>query len=183
MRKFLAAVSGGPDSMALLDKYKKQIVAVCHVNYNIRQTAKRDYLIVKRYCLKNKIKLFIKDVNKETYSQYHSNNFENVARQIRYEFFLEVSKKTKINTILIGHNLDDFVETAYMQFKRKSKSLYYGIKKKSNYKELKIERPLLHIRKKSLEQYCIDNSVSFGIDETNLSDEHERNKVRKIISK
>lgn len=63
-QRYLAAVSGGPDSMALLYAYKKLIYGVCHVNYNKRKTAKRDELIVKNFCLKNKIKFFCKRVSK-----------------------------------------------------------------------------------------------------------------------
>ncbi len=169
--------------MALLHKYKKYIYAVCHVNYNKRESAVRDQKIVEDYCKKNKIKLFVKKATKLDYQKTKSNNFQTIARLIRYDFFSNISKKIKINQILIAHNLDDFVETAYMQFKRNTKCLFYGIPKKSKYKNLLISRPLLNKRKKELENYCLSKSIPFGIDETNLTNMYERNIVRKEINK
>ena len=52
-KKYLIAVSGGPDSMALMNSYKKQIYGVCHVNYHYRDSSNRDEEIVKRYCKNN----------------------------------------------------------------------------------------------------------------------------------
>ena len=60
--KYLVACSGGPDSMALLDMFKdKYELYVCHINYHKRESAKRDELIVRRYCKKNRIKCFVYD--------------------------------------------------------------------------------------------------------------------------
>lgn len=183
MKKYLAAVSGGPDSMALLHKYKKNICAVCHVNYKKRDSATRDQKIVEDFCKQGKIKLFTKIVKKSEYKSAKSNNFQTIARLIRYEFFCSTSKKIKNNNLLVAHNLDDFVETAYMQLKRKSNTLFYGIPKNSIYKNLIISRPLLNKRKKELEQYCLSNNIPYGVDETNLTNVYERNIVRKEIAK
>lgn len=120
---------------------------------------------------------------KKTMKIAKSKNFQSAARTIRYDFFVKVAKKTKISTILMAHNLDDFVETAYMLQQRKSKSLFYGIRSRFKYEGVIIDRPLIGFRKNMLEQYCIKHNVPYGIDETNLADCYERNKVRKIISK
>lgn len=168
--------------MALLHKYKKYICAVCHVNYNKRKTAARDQKIVEQYCKKNKIRLFIKNVNQKDYEKTNSNNFQTSARLIRYDFFQSISKKLRNNNLLVAHNLDDFIETAYMQLKRNSNKLFYGIQRKSKYKNLLIYRPLINIRKKELQHYCLMHNIPFGIDETNFSNVYERNLVRKEIS-
>jgi tRNA(Ile)-lysidine synthase len=145
--KYIIAVSGGPDSMCLLDIYKENVALVCHVNYNKRPTAKRDENIVKQYCKMNKIPLKVLNVTKKMYNEYASTNFQNKARLIRYNFFLECGKKIKNTNLLVAHQLDDFVETAYMQKQRKSKSLFYGIKKENDILGLNITRPLLNKRK------------------------------------
>jgi tRNA(Ile)-lysidine synthase len=183
--KYIAGVSGGPDSMALLDKYKKKITLVCHVNYNKRDTAIRDRKIVSDYCKKNKINLKILNVTDKIYKVYKkkSNNFQNIARLIRYDFFLKNAKKINCYNLLISHNLNDFVETGIMQIKRNSKALFYGIKKNSNYKDLNIIRPLLFKPKINLKKYCETHNVSYGIDESNFSDLYERNRIRKTIDK
>ena len=73
---YIAAVSGGPDSMALLDIYKKNIKCVCHVNYNFRKDSSKDACIVRKYCHKNQIKLFIKTIKPSTYIDKPFKNFE-----------------------------------------------------------------------------------------------------------
>lgn len=182
MSKKLAAVSGGPDSMALLHKYQKDIYAVCHVNYHKRATANRDEKIVKKFCKENNIRFFSKQVTQKDYEKYQSNNFQDVARKIRYDFFNKIALKNKIKSIYVAHNLDDYAETALMQFNRNSQALYFGIKKENLINGLLIIRPLINIRKKTLENYCLKNNIPFGIDESNLSDAYTRNKTRKIIS-
>jgi tRNA(Ile)-lysidine synthase len=179
-RKYLCAVSGGPDSMALLDKYHNQISLVCHVNYQVRESALRDTNIVIAYCKEKNIKLEILTVTEQMYDEYRKicNNFEAIARFIRYDFFLKCSKKHHLNTILIAHNLDDFLETAIMQKQKNSKTLFYGIKKRTQYHGLNIFRPLLNVRKKDLEKYCLTNHIPYGIDETNFCDKYTRNKIR-----
>jgi tRNA(Ile)-lysidine synthase len=185
MKKYLIGVSGGPDSMCLLDMYKKEIKLVCHVNYNKRKSAKRDENIVKEYCKKNNLKLAILSVTRKIYERYmnNENNFQSIARKIRYDFFVECANKQGVSTVLIGHNYDDFVETAYMSMRKQSKALFYGIRKRNKYKTICISRPLISKRKKTLMKYCLDHKINFGIDETNLEDGYERNRIRKELAK
>ncbi|MDE7434173.1 MAG: tRNA lysidine(34) synthetase TilS [Mycoplasmoidaceae bacterium] len=182
MSKKLAAVSGGPDSMALLNKYQNDICAVCHVNYQKRKTANRDEKIVKDFCKTHKIDLYIKKVNKSDYEKSDSSNFQDSARKIRYNFFKQIANKLNCHSIYVAHNKDDFIETAYRQIQRNSSSLFYGIKKNNEIDGLKIIRPLIDIRKNDLQEYCDKHNIQYGIDETNFSDIYERNKIRKIIA-
>lgn len=182
MKKFIAAVSGGPDSMALLNKYKDQIIAVCSVDYNKRENSWLDNKIVEEFCTHHNINYHLLTVSDDIYMKYSDNNFQNMARKIRYDFFLKVANDYRIFDILIAHNKNDWLETAYMQYNKKSKSLYYGIKKYSNYKNLNIYRPLIKIKKENLKQYCNKNNVKYALDYTNDLDIYERNKIRKIIN-
>lgn len=84
----LVAVSGGPDSMALMDYLERQDVdyVVCHVNYRHRPTADRDENIVRQWC---------KEHNREIrvlYPVYTKGNFEGWARDVRYQFFKDTAK-------------------------------------------------------------------------------------------
>ncbi|WP_052664049.1 tRNA lysidine(34) synthetase TilS [Mycoplasmoides alvi] len=176
----LASVSGGPDSMALLNKYKDCIKVVCHVNYNARHTSKRDENIVKAYCLKNNIKLHVLSVNSKLEA---TKNFQNWARIVRYNFMHKIAKQYNIKTILVAHNLNDFIETAIMQILKKKLTLFLGIKQYSKYHDLYIYRPFINIWKKDLLNYCLSNSVPFGIDESNFSLKYERNIIRNNINK
>jgi len=185
MKTYLAAVSGGSDSMSLLDKYKKQIKVVCHINYCKRNSAIRDENIVRNYCEKNNIIFAYLKCTDKVYKKYKKkdNNFQHIARKIRYDFFVKMGIKYGCKTLLVAHNFDDSIETAYMQMMKKSKSLFYGIKKENFYDGLKISRPLLKYRKIELENYCKKNKIPYGVDESNFMDIYERNRVRKYLAK
>ena len=83
---------------------------------------------------------------------------------------------------MVAHNLNDHLESAYMQKNKHSRALFYGIKKNSTYKNLSIYRPLLGLQKSTLERYCKKNGIKYGVDESNAMDIYERNRVRKIIN-
>ena len=180
--KYIFAVSGGPDSMAMLDMFHKKAQAVCVVNYNKRKNSQKDVDIVQNYCMLHNIKCYVHKVDSKYYEEFKNVNFQALAREIRYNFFIEIAHKENNFNLFVAHNLNDHLETAYMQFKRNSKSLFYGIARKSNYHELKITRPLLQYKKKTLERYCIQNGIEYAIDYTNEMDIYERNRVRKIIN-
>ena len=181
MKKYIAAISGGPDSMALLHKYYKNIIAVCSVDYNKREKSYLDNEIVKKFCDDHNIAFHLLKVEDELYQKYDLSNFQDLARKIRYEFFVEIANKYQNYDLLIAHNYNDWLETAYMQLNKKSKSLYYGIRKNTQYKTLNIHRPLIKIKKDNLLKYCLKNNIQYAIDYTNELDIYERNKIRKII--
>ncbi len=71
-KKLLLAVSGGPDSMFLLNWYKSKNVVVAHVNYHKREDSDIDEKIVRAFCESNNIPLEVLSV-----SQKHVGNFQN----------------------------------------------------------------------------------------------------------
>lgn len=177
---YLIAVSGGPDSMALLDMmYKKGMNIFCaHVNYHKRDTAIRDEKIVKKYCQSHNIKLYKLDVKE------YKGNFQDYARVVRYKFFAEIVKKHKLDGLLVAHHLDDFLETYLMQIERGSIPNYYGLNCEVTLQDIKVYRPLLKYTKSDLEKYCLTNNIEYGIDESNLTNHYKRNRIRhEVIDK
>ncbi|MGL4951717.1 MAG: tRNA lysidine(34) synthetase TilS [Mycoplasma sp.] len=180
---YIFAVSGGPDSMAMLSMYKRKAKAVCVVNYKKRTDSDYDVQCVIKFCKLHNIKYYVLEVTEKIYDIYSSEkNFQTKARKIRYNFFKEVCLKEKTNKIMVAHNLNDHLETAYMQKQRKSRTLFLGIQKKSEYEGMKVYRPLLNLQKKTLERYCKQKDIDYAIDSSNQEDIYERNKVRKIIN-
>ena len=181
MKNALVAVSGGSDSLALLDILKNKneynLIAV-HVNYNYRDSALRDETIVRNYCDKNNIKLYVKSLDSKNDKE---GNFEDWARVIRYKFFKEVYDKENCVCLFVGHHKDDFIETYLMQKARNALVDYYGINKEVELQGMKVVRPLLEYSKKDLEKYCNDNNIEFGVDETNYDLNYSRNSVRANI--
>ncbi|CAC13953.1 conserved hypothetical protein [Mycoplasmopsis pulmonis] len=171
----LIAVSGGPDSMLLLDVFKHHDIVVAHVNYNKRNSSKRDQKIVEDYCFKNNIKLEI--LNLTDYEV--KGNFHDWARKKRFDFFKLVYEKYNCDEILLAHHKDDFVETFLIQKNQKRKPLYWSIKSKNFNFGMNINRPFIHKYWKNQILKILDNKqIFFGQDETNKENIYLRNKIR-----
>lgn len=174
MSKCVVACSGGPDSMALLDQLNKQgkDIVVAHVNYKHRDTADRDENIVKDYCEKYDIPVRV------CYPVHEKGNFQAWARDVRYAFFEEVADAFDAKILYVAHQMDDVIETYLFQKNRNMICDWYGLKEKSIRHGYQIIRPLLNFTKIELQQYCNENGVSFGIDESNLTNHYTRNVIR-----
>ena len=111
--KYVVACSFGPDSMALLDaaiKEKLDIV-VAHVNYRKREEALFEQQALEKYCQDRNIKIYVLDLLGEK----HTGNFQEWAREKRYQFFSEVVLKEDAYAVLVAHQEDDLIETYLMQ--------------------------------------------------------------------
>lgn len=179
MRKYCIAVSGGCDSMTLLDQCikKKMNIIVAHVNYQKRETAKRDENYVRDYCKKYHVPFFVRYCPTE-----YKGNFQDYAREYRYDFFRELCETEGCECVLVAHQQDDLFETYLMQCQRNSVPIYYGLSSEVKHHGITIRRPLLNMTKKECYEYCFKNEVPFGDDESNFSDDYLRNRIRKQIS-
>ena len=178
MKTIVVACSGGPDSMALLDMLRKENkkIIVCHVNYQKRDSAIRDENIVIEYCIQHDIEY---RVCKPIYD--HSNNFQAWARDVRYAFFEKTCDEFDTKDIYVAHHMDDHIETYIFQSNRNMLCSFYGLKNGLMRNGYCIHRPLLEYTKDELRVYCEDNGISYGIDESNLTNNYTRNQIRHSI--
>ena len=182
--KIVLGVSGGPDSIAMLDilrQIKDEMnfeMYVAHINHNIRgKEADADEEYVKKYCEKYNIKCFSKKIDVPTIAQDKKIGTEEAGREVRYNYFEEVLIETKSNKIAIAHNKNDKVETIIMHILRGSGiSGLKGIEPKRDEKYI---RPLIECDR--TEKYCEDNKLNPRIDKTNFENEYTRNKIRNIV--
>ena len=177
--RYLIAVSGGPDSMALLDMLRKteSDLEVAHVNYHKRETADRDEELVRQYCETHQIPFHCLDV----YPDDVEGNFQAYARKARYSFFASLCKEKNLDGVMVAHHKDDVIETYLMQREKKLGVGRYGLAEDTVIEEVRVIRPLLDMDKKALLRYCQDNAVPYGIDESNLADDYTRNRIRHWI--
>lgn len=176
--KYLIGVSGGADSMALLDMVyhlNKEIV-VAHVNYKKRLSADRDQHIVEDYCRQRNIPFFVHIAKK-----HDGGNFQNIARIERYDFFNKIMHQEKIKTLLVAHQKDDALETYLFKKKRNSLGESLSILESSNVFGIHVFRPLLDYYRSELRDYCLKNNIPFGDDETNFTLDYERNRIRILV--
>ena len=173
--RYLLGVSGGCDSMALLDMAVKEKlnIVVCFVNYKLRKTADLEEELVMEYCKKNNVELHVYYPVQE-----EKDNFQKWAREARYGFYKQIYDEKKCQALLLGHQKDDHLENYLMARERGSHGWYYGIRPRSFHHDMFIIRPLLDMRKKDTRQYCLDNNVPFHDDESNFTDKYTRNRIR-----
>lgn len=175
--KYIVGVSGGMDSMALLDMLiKKQYqIVVLHMNYHFRDDSDIDEKIVSDYCLQNGVEFFVEH---GCIDDYQEGNFEMQARNMRYKFYHRVGQQLGIDQVILAHHFNDYIETVIMQIQRNNMQGYLGIKELSYVQNMHIVRPLLKVVKESLKEYCIDNKVPFHDDYTNFDVRYTRNRIR-----
>ena len=171
----ILGLSGGPDSMCLLDILQKlDINIICaHINHNIRKESIDEYLYLKDYCQKNNIFFEYFEIKEKL-----DKNMEYIARTYRYKFFNELYDKYHAKYIITAHHGDDLIETILMRITRGSNlSGYSGIKLIDD----RYLRPLLFINKKEIINYLDKNNIKYFIDNTNKENIHTRNRYRNNI--
>jgi len=113
--KLVLGVSGGPDSMCMLNVLKEIKengtldfeITVAHINHMIREEAKEDENYVKNYCKENGINFYSKSIDVEKIANTNKIGTEEAGRNERYKFFDEILEKTDSNKIAIAHNKND----------------------------------------------------------------------------
>ncbi len=182
-KSYLVAVSGGPDSLALValsKAYDYEIKTNFYyvlVNHNIRAESYKESKRVKRILRKKKINLKILE-NKAKFEK----NIQGNARKARYSLLEDFCKKKKIKIILTAHNLEDQVETFFIRLSRGSGLTGLSSMKPltSLNKTVKIYRPLLDINKKNLVKI---SNIIFGEyieDPSNNNINFLRTKIRNL---
>ena len=188
--KIVLGVSGGPDSICMLDVldeisknkelgYEFKII-VAHVNHMIREEAKEDEEYVKDYCDKNGIEFYSKSIDVQKIANNNKIGTEEAGRNARYDFFEEVSMLPNVmaNKVAIAHNKNDKVETILMNILRGSGIAgLKGIEPKRG----KYIRPLIDCERVEIEKYCGDNDLNPRIDKTNFENIYTRNKIRNVV--
>ena len=179
----VCAISGGPDSMFLLDllvklKNKYHFNIVCaHVNHNIRIESNEEEVFVKNYCDNNGVIFeYMKITN------YDDDNFHACARNIRYQFFEDLINKYNSKYLFTAHHGDDLMETVLMRIMRGSTLKGYGgFSRLSNKHNYQVVRPLITLTKQEIEDYDNNNNIPYAIDKSNFKDVYTRNRYRKYI--
>ena len=186
--KLVLGVSGGPDSICMLDvldkirkdeKYNLSFeIVVAHINHMIREEASLDEKYVYDYCNKKNIEFYSKSIDVQKLANNNKIGTEEAGRIARYEFLNEILQKTNSDKIAIAHNKNDNAETIIMHLLRGS-----GIKglKGIDPKREKIIRPLINCERIDIETYCKENNLEPRIDKNNFENIYTRNKIRNIV--
>jgi tRNA(Ile)-lysidine synthetase-like protein len=175
VKSALIAVSGGVDSIVLLDlfiKLKKSSnldIRVAHIDHKLRKESHLDVGLVASICEKNKIPFYLFEASSPPVS-----NIESWGRNIRYKFFKDIVESLNLDLLATAHTLNDQVETFLMQMfsnKEIAPMEYYDPRRK-------LFRPLLEVPKAKIINYAIDHNLIWNEDNSNNSDKYLRNRIR-----
>ncbi|MBD3617525.1 MAG: tRNA lysidine(34) synthetase TilS [Gracilimonas sp.] len=176
---FVIGVSGGPDSMALLYLFHLLDVDVLtvHVNYGKRgKQADKDQELVEQMAFAwgfecCSIRLDPKEAK--------DRNFQDWARQQRYQFFRDLRDDFKADAIVTAHHQDDQVETILQKiFRGSAPTAWQGMQIWDG----KLFRPLLPFSKEEILDFCELESVPYRIDKSNERSDFARNFIRNEFS-
>jgi tRNA(Ile)-lysidine synthase len=173
--KLLLAVSGGVDSMVMVDLFHKSEFnfEVAHVNHSTRNgQSDKDAKFVKDACEKLEVPCYIQVLD---YDLLSKGNFQSNAREARYSFFEAIILEKQLDYLATAHHMDDRWETFIMNLNRKS-----GIAGLTSLKPIvgNVIRPLLGFTKQEVQEYALKNNIAFVEDASNDTDDYTRNKVR-----
>lgn len=176
--KLLIAVSGGLDSMVLLDLISKINIefAVAHCNFQLREDeSDADENFVKSYCNKNSIQGFFQKFGTKKFAEDEKVSIQIAARKLRYEWFYELLATENFDFVATAHHLDDQLETFLIHFSRGTGlDGLTGIPTQND----KIIRPLLIFSRDEIETFANENQLKWREDSSNASDKYLRNKIR-----
>ena len=186
--RYLVAVSGGRDSVALLESllqrgYRKLIV--CHLDHRLRgRSSAADARFVRKLAEQSGLDSEVAEADVRGFAKEHRQSIETAARAVRYAYFVDVARRRRCRTIFLAHHADDLVETFLFNLFRgsarrsmRSVSLY-SLGKTS----LTIIRPMLHRWREEIDDYIRAAGLRFREDASNARLDRARNRMRhKII--
>ena len=183
--KVVIGVSGGPDSITLLNvlnKFKEKLnikIYVAHINHSIRKEADEETEYVREFCKKIDVEFFCKKIDVESEAKKLKIGTEEAGRNIRYAFFEEVAEKVGANKIATAHNSNDNAETVLMNIIRGTS--ISGLKGIEKMRDNKFIRPLIETTRATIEEYCRIEKLSPRYDKSNKENIYTRNKIRNLL--
>lgn len=172
------AVSGGMDSMAMLHLFAKSgfTIAVAHANFQLRGgEADEDERWLSEYCQKRNIPFHSTRFNTNNYATTRGLSIQMAARELRYEWFDQLRETEKMDWVATAHHLNDSIETVLLNLaKGTSLNGLKGIASVNGH----LIRPLLFATRLELAHYVAEQSIPWREDESNESDDYQRNFIR-----
>lgn len=179
--RVLLAVSGGVDSMVMLDLFIRSNYnfAIAHCNFHLRgEESLRDEYFVRKFAQTNNIQIFVQDFDTYSYMEKEKKSLEMSARDLRYDWFNKIIKENNFTHLATAHHSDDSAETFVINLLRGTGIAgLHGILPKSG----NIIRPLLFASRRNIKDYANKHNIQFVEDSTNKDNKFTRNKIRNEV--
>ena len=189
--RYLVALSGGADSVCLLRVLYSlgyEVEAV-HCNFHLRgKESDRDEQFCEQLCKEQNTPFHRVHFDTQTFADLHHLSIEMAARELRYQYFHQLSQSIDIQGVCVAHHLDDNVETVLMNLLRGTGIHGLTGMRPSSFLPVKtaegegssvlLLRPLLCVNRREIEDYLADCGATFVTDSSNLVPDVMRNKIR-----
>jgi tRNA(Ile)-lysidine synthase len=172
--KYVIAVSGGVDSMALLHRLAGQAgmdLVVAHFDHGIRTDSDQDLQLVHRMAVAYNLPFVF------AHGNLGANASEATAREARYKFLEQVRAEQGAAAIITAHHQDDAIETALINMLRGTGQ--HGLAGLQSTE--RIVRPMLHIPKADIKKYASEHHLKWREDSTNTDERYLRNYLRRRV--
>ncbi|MFN0156776.1 MAG: tRNA lysidine(34) synthetase TilS [Bacteroidota bacterium] len=185
--KIIAAVSGGADSVVMLDLLAREqeafglTIIVAHFNHQLRgDESDGDEAHVAQRALHYGFELYVERAHTAEFARHRKIGIQEAARLLRYEFFDKLLVSSGFDKIATAHNADDNSETILLNLFRGAG--VQGLSGIPVYREdKKIIRPLLFAERREIEMYQQEERLPFRLDSSNVKDYYTRNFIRHHI--
>lgn len=181
--RVLAAVSGGADSMAMLDlllRFKSKLgcdVEVVHVHHHLRAASDEEWRFLERYCAERGVPFHGCHVQVRA-ACAKGESLEACAHRLRHAAFRDVAAASGAQWLALAHQADDRAETVLMNILRGcALSGLAAMPARDGW----LLRPLLAYRKAELEAYCQTQHIPYVCDESNADTTILRNRLRHVL--
>jgi tRNA(Ile)-lysidine synthase len=177
----IVGVSGGIDSMVLMHLMQQsgyKIVAA-HCNFSLRgKESDGDQQFVTEKCALAAIPLRTIRFDTASYARNKGISIQMAARDLRFNWFINLADELKISYVALAHNRNDVAETMLINLLRGTGLAgLTGIRPVNG----KIIRPLLFATRENIERYAADNNICFREDSSNSETKYIRNRIRHIV--
>ena len=177
----LVAVSGGLDSMVLVDLCKKSGLksSLAHCNFKLRGAeSDGDADFIKSYAKTHNIELFTTDFETDSYAASTKQSIQMAARQLRYEWFESLQEMHGFDFVLTAHHADDNLETFLINLSRGT-----GLEGLTGIPELNgsIVRPILDFSRHQILDFATTENLKWREDSSNKKTTYLRNNLRHSI--
>jgi len=187
-RPIIVGVSGGPDSLCLLETLRQAdyLVIVAHFDHQLRAESGEDARMVEKTASRLMLICNFDSADVRSYADQQKLSIEEAARNLRYRFLFKLARERNAQAVAVGHTADDQVETILMHFMRGSalnglKGMSYRSIIKTFDPEIPIVRPLLNMWREETVIYCAANGLRPHYDSSNASIDFQRNRIRHLL--
>lgn len=184
-RTVLVGVSGGPDSLCLMDFLYRQgyRLVVAHFNHRLRADAEDEARQVQALSDRLGLPAVMGEGDVSKYAAAHSYSVEEGARILRYQFLFDTAQQVDAQAVSVGHTADDQVETVLMHLLRGAglsglRGMSYRMLPTTWSKTIPLVRPLLGTWRKEVLAYVEAQGLQPTFDPTNQDRTYYRNRLR-----